>query len=336
VDIHTGEPVQPEPRPALTLDEWLERELAEPDFLLGNLLSTTTRMIVNGPTGLGKTMLGVAVAFAVASYKGFLKWSAVREGRVLYVDGEMSARQLRQRLLDAMRHSNASRDIPLCVLSTEDCPSMPPLNTRPGQSWFEAFVRVNGPFDLIIFDNIQSLTGGEMKEEDSWRLMQPWVRSLTRLSIGQMWFHHTGHDEGKGYGTNTREWQMDVVALMERVEDATADLAFSLKFTKARERRRENREQFEPIVLKLKDGAWECEAGATPDRRERDKPNHRTMLGLLQDAMPGGLTTDEWNEKARALNIGTKRRATLHDIRRDLHDQKLIHEYADRWFITSK
>ena len=31
-------------------------------------------------------------------------------------------------------------------------------------------------------------------------------------SIGQMWFHHTGHDESKSYGSKAREWQMDTVA----------------------------------------------------------------------------------------------------------------------------
>jgi hypothetical protein len=28
---------------------------------------------------------------------------------------------------------------------------------------------------------------------------------------GQLWVHQTGHDETKGYGTKTRQWQMDVV-----------------------------------------------------------------------------------------------------------------------------
>ena len=63
----------------------------------------------------------------------------------------------------------------------------------------------------------------------------PYVRSMTRRSIGQIWFHHTGHDESRSYGTKAREWQMDIVALMERVDLPGADLAFTLKFTKARE-----------------------------------------------------------------------------------------------------
>ena len=50
----------------------------------------------------------------------------------------------------------------------------------------------------------------------------------------------------------------------------------------------------------------------------------------------GGLTTDEINDKMRELGIGVKRRATLNDIRRDLHKQKAIYEFNGKWFVTSK
>jgi hypothetical protein len=95
---------------------------------------------------------------------------------------------------------------------------MPPLNTPHGQTWFDAFIEAHGPFDLIIFDNIQALLVGDMKDEEQWAKALPWVRSLTRRSIGQIWLHHTGHDESKSYGSKAREWQMDTVILMERAD----------------------------------------------------------------------------------------------------------------------
>ena len=58
----------------LTVEEWLSRPLPEPDHLLGELLSTTCRAILAGPTGLGKTMFGLAAAFAMADGKQFLHW----------------------------------------------------------------------------------------------------------------------------------------------------------------------------------------------------------------------------------------------------------------------
>jgi hypothetical protein len=62
--------------------------------------------------------------------------------------------------------------------------------------------------------------------------------------------------------------------------------------------------------------------------------NASTMRGLLDDAMPGGLLTEEWNAKGRELGIGVKRRADLVDIRRELQGQKLVHECTGRWFLT--
>ena len=79
--------------PPLTLAEWLVRDLPEPDHLLGGLLSTPLRVLLAGPTGLGKTMLGLAAAMAMAEGKPFLHWKAGRKCRVLYVDGEISHRR---------------------------------------------------------------------------------------------------------------------------------------------------------------------------------------------------------------------------------------------------
>jgi hypothetical protein len=51
---------------------------------------------------------------------------------------------------------------------------------------------------------------------------------------------------------------------------------------------------------------------------------------------PGGLTTDEWNEQARAAGLGTKRRADLHDLRVSLKTRELVCENSGRWFVASK
>jgi hypothetical protein len=32
-------------------------------------------------------------------------------------------------------------------------------------------------------------------------------------SIAQVWLHDTGHDTTKGFGTKTREWEMDTVII---------------------------------------------------------------------------------------------------------------------------
>src|SRR4029077_4373408 len=134
-----------------------------PDFLLGELLSTTSRGLLIGPTGLGKTMFALAVAFAIAENIGFLHWRTQRQARVLFIDGEMSKRQFKRRLVDAARRAGVKPE-GLVILSVDDFRPMQPLNTKDGQEWLDGFIRKHGPFDLIVFDNIQALIVGSMKE----------------------------------------------------------------------------------------------------------------------------------------------------------------------------
>ena len=63
----------------------------------------------------------------------------------------------------------------------------------------------------------------------------PWVKSLTKRNIGQLWIHHTGLDESRGYGDKTKEWQLDAVMHLTRKKRADTDVSFDLTFQKKRE-----------------------------------------------------------------------------------------------------
>lgn len=153
-------------RQKLSLDDWLTRDIAERDCLLGELMSTTSRVLLVGPTGLGKTNLVLAIAYAIAGGEPFLHWHA-GEGprRVLFIDGEMPQRLMRSRLEDGSRRLGAKPET-LFILSREDFPDIPPLNTEAGQKFIDRVIGTLGRVDLIIFDNIQALLSGDMKEEE--------------------------------------------------------------------------------------------------------------------------------------------------------------------------
>jgi hypothetical protein len=177
---------------------------------------------------------------------------------VLFIDGEMSRRLLQQRLaVEADRLGIVPEG--MHVLSHEDIEGFAPLNTQEGQAQIERQIERIGALDLIMFDNIMSLIAGDMKDEEGWRQTLPWVRSLTRRSIGQIWLHHTGHDETRGYGTKTREWQMDTVPHMEEAKRPDTDVSFLLRFSKARERTPANRAEFTDLKIALVNDRWTWE-----------------------------------------------------------------------------
>jgi hypothetical protein len=242
----------------LTVNEWRERNLAEPDFLMGNWLTTTSRVLLTAATGLGKSNLGIALGMRVAAGAGFLHWESRRSARVLYIDGEMSRRLLRRRVLDEAERLGISPSTFL-ALSHEDIPNFRPLNTPEGQAWVSALIKKLGGVDLVIFDNIMSLTVGDMKDPAPWQQTIQWALALTRDLVGQIWIHHAGHDETRSYGDKTREWQMDTVAHLDAVKRNETDVSFSMSFKKARERTPTTRFDFQDVKIALVNDRWEHE-----------------------------------------------------------------------------
>jgi hypothetical protein len=185
---------------------------------------------------------------------------------VLIIDGEMPADLVKERLADAERRMIETADN-LHVFCNEDAPDMPPLDTPEGQGWIDDLIDKIGGVDFVIFDNLMSLTTGDMKDEESWRPVLSWVKALTRNRIGQLWISHTGHDASHGYGTSTRSWQMDTVMMAKLVEDSGADISFSLSFDaedggKARLRKPSNREDYDKTTIRLADDEWSSSVGA--------------------------------------------------------------------------
>ena len=268
-DDHAATDGVPADPSQFTLGYWLNRNLPEPDYLLGDLVTTTSRVLLIGPTGIGKTNLGLATAVAMAAGSSFLHWAARRPARVLYIDGEMSARLMKDRLQGA-KGRQGSVSSTLWTINREDFPSLPPLNAGDGQKFAEWIIERIGGVDVIVFDNIQSLLIGSHKEDETWAPMLPWIRDLTRRRVGQLWLHHTGHDTSKGYGDKTREWEFDTVALM-RVSDAPTPgrlIEFRLEFTKARERTPSNRADFEPVDIWIDESnRWQSSASPMKPRK---------------------------------------------------------------------
>jgi hypothetical protein len=294
-----------EPAPAIVrLDDWLKRDLPKPDFILGNWLTTTSRVLFPAPTGIGKSMFWVGLGMAMAAGLPFLRWDARRRCKVLYIDGEMSRRLMKERLVDEVARLGATPG-GFHILNHEDIENVAPLNSAEGQRAIEAQItRIEG-VDFVIFDNVMSLISGDMKEEEGWRQTIPWQHSLTKRKIGQAWLHHTGHDETKSYGTKTREWQMDTVLFGERVERPDTDVSFKLEFRKARERTPLTRADFADITVALVDDEWTY-SSSDGGSKMQPSPHGQKFLNALVNALAGDDTTTISGR--RCVNVETWKR----------------------------
>ena len=271
----------------MSVEEWLKRQIEETDCILGDWLTTTTRVLLTAPTGLGKTMFVFGLAMGAGAAKGFLNWRGRRISRVLIIDGEMSIRLLKKRIVGEAARTGAPLTS-VYFLSHEDVENFAPLNTPEGQKYIDQEIERLGGVDLIVFDNIMSLIAGDPKENEPWRQVLPWAKSLTKRNIGQIWVHHTGHDENRSYGDKAREWQMDTTIHLERVERPDTDVSFDLEFRKAREREPETRHDFEDFRIALVDDQWIWERTKGGGHKGKVSP----MAGKFLEALKAAIAAD--------------------------------------------
>ena len=180
----------------------------------------------------------------------------------MYLDGELPAETFKERMEIVARQYGPEIELyGYCrdILGDDD---IPPLNKPEGAKWLERECQLIGP-DVIVFDSIMCLLTGNMAEEESWATVTPMLRQLSQQRIAQIWLHHTGHDTSKGFGTKTREWQMDTV--LSLTKDAQNDEHLLMEFKKARLRTPDTRAQFEPLKITCGMDGWEIVGGL--DRR---------------------------------------------------------------------
>jgi hypothetical protein len=170
--------------------------------------------------------------------------------------------------------------------------------------------------NVVFFDGRMCLLTGDMKDEIPWAETMPLVLTLTRMSIAQIWLDHTGHATDRIYGSKVKEWQMDVVLLLEEVEqpDEDADICVRLKFIKARRRRSDTRSDFATAMATLKGDHWQsaCVANGDNTRRTKVPPQAMLFLKALSAAVkrspdgPGRTTRDRWMAECIRRNLVEK------------------------------
>ena len=261
-----------------SLAAWLKKEMPPRDYLMGTVMCTTSRWMIYAPTGLGKTLFALNMATAIAAGKDFLNWKGGRPCRVLYIDGEMPRETFKERTQQvANLYGENAQVFGLNRDSLQaDSEDIPPLNNDEGQAWLERQIDLYQP-NVIIFDSIMCLLSGDMKEEESWEPVKKLMKSLTNRYIAQIWVHHTGHAEGRSYGSNTREWELDTVLRLDRPKDNGE--GFVLNFTKHRLRTHINAEEFMPIQCALTQDGWHI-SGVTKETSKKgdDRANYRDAI----------------------------------------------------------
>ncbi|HWY69641.1 MAG TPA: AAA family ATPase [Terriglobales bacterium] len=244
---------------AASADEFLNTQFPPREMVLAPILPSQGLAMVYSRRGVGKTYLTLAIAHAVARGGNFLRWSAPRARRVLFVDGELPAPVLQQRLRTIVSGLPKTEphlpDSGYLRIITPDLQrgAMPDIATARGQAMIES--RLEGG-DLLVLDNLSCLArSGKENEGESWIPVQDWALRLRQKGVCVLFLHHAGKG-GQQRGTSRREDLLDTVIALRQPDDycATEGLRAQVRFEKARGFFGEDARPFE-VRMEIREGA---------------------------------------------------------------------------------
>ena len=224
------------PLKAISMEEFLLSTLPERDYLLHPVIPEQGIVMLVAKRGIGKTFTALHMSLSVAGGLSLFNWHAPKARRVLYVDGEMPAISMQERLaalatgMAAPPH--AMQNFSIITPDIQSRP-MPDLATTHGQQALEPFL---AGVDLLVLDNLATLCRtGKENESQSWTPMQTWLLDLRRRGMAVLLVHHAGKS-GDQRGTSAREDIMDTVISLRRptTYSVAEGARFEVHLTKAR------------------------------------------------------------------------------------------------------
>ena len=272
----------------LTLGDLLAREFPEREAILSPWLLTQSLSLIHAYRGVGKTHIALGIAYAAATGGNFLKWKAAKARRVLYLDGEMPASAIRDRLAALVLSDEREFDPANLLILTPDVQDgpMPDLATEEGQAAIDAIV-VRYDVELIVVDNIATLvrqTVGRENDTESWRDVQAWALRQRRQGRSVLFVHHDGKG-GQQRGTSAREDTLDAVIQLKHPSDYRPEQGakFEVHFRKARNLIGGDAMPIEATLAQGQDGkpVWSW--------RDLEESTYTRVVALAQD----GLTVTE-------------------------------------------
>lgn len=251
---------------AVTLNELLSMELPPREYLLEPWLPKSGLCMVYAKRGVGKTFFALEVAMAVAYGNQFLSFKAPKPASVLYIDGEMPANSMQERLRNIKKRMPDTEDYIEPRIITPDLLEVftPDLSTHHGQ---HSIIPLVEQADLIIVDNISTLSAGKENEAESWIPLQTWALRLRKQGKSVLFIHHAGKS-GAQRGTSKREDALDTVIALKHAADYEPSMGacFELHFEKTRGIMGDS---VRPLLCQLTDEGWSAQTlqfGSSKDR----------------------------------------------------------------------
>ncbi len=274
----------------IDIGQFIQKTIPPRKNLLAPWLPEKGLCMVYAPRGVGKTFFALNVAYAVASGGEFIKWNAPEPVPILYLDGEMPAITMQERMT-AIIDSHLKEAEPenfKFILNDFQIMGMPDLSDPLGQLQLEPYI---DKAKLIIVDNISTICrSGKENESESWNTVQEWALRMRAQGRSVLFVHHAGKG-GAQRGTSKREDILDTVIALRHPSDydPSQGATFEVHFEKSRGFYGDEAESIECSLTTLDDKQSWAHSSVT-------QTTYKRVVDLLSDGL-------SQTDIARELNI---------------------------------
>jgi len=246
--------IKPKAVKSRSFQELLDADFPKLSYLLYPVIRVTNQVIVHSEAGVGKTHFVNELGYAVATGGSAFGWNAPQSRSVLFVDGEMSLREIQVRYKDLQARNGNDPEGNFNVMSFSDFEDEINLVQPHWQAIVNQKIEELSA-ELVILDNLDSLFKVDQNKQVEWMPAQIWLKRLRQKGIATILVHHSNKQK-KAFGTTAISRNPDLVLALNHSDDYNPEdgASFDVKVDKARELRNSAAATFR---CKLTEQGWE-------------------------------------------------------------------------------
>ena len=219
----------------LSLNQFVAREYPPILYYMYPIISNECLGMIFALPGKGKTLFSLELGWRCSQGLDFMDWKfndMVKPPPVLYVEGEMSARQVQDRVTAMIDRDKGMKELDLdnffiAVLKDQPNESYQKLQTPEGRLNVERkadeIFKITGKKPIIFLDNIRFLMGNfNEKEGQDWIAFVTWLATLRAKGYSTFFLHHAVNTGEKASGSGYQESNLDVSIKLSQPEENSA------------------------------------------------------------------------------------------------------------------
>ncbi|MCK5295869.1 MAG: AAA family ATPase, partial [Alphaproteobacteria bacterium] len=288
----------------IAVNDFKSLKLPKRHMLLFPWLPEGSINMIFADRGIGKTFFALSCALALANGEDFLCYVAEEAVPVLYLDGEMQATAIQERLHKLSGGKPTKAPLNLYTPDCQENDYIPDIGTKEGRDQINELIEASNP-KVIFIDNISTFdrTGNE-NEAESWAPIQEWAVQHRKRGRSLVFIHHA-NKEGKQRGSHKKEDVMDAVIRLKRPEDflqGEGATKILVQYTKARHLSGEMAQDIEATLHSENDLLkWKWEQGDIAYRKAVEMMKDGvSMRDIAEELSIGKSTVHRWKSKAQS------------------------------------